>query len=111
EHRGGGHVEGEIELSWLLDRKVAWLRSAQNLVNVVCRTSEQVRNVCSIGHQPSGFDIFPIGVHRRQSRGQRQGIDADVVGIHERVDTDIKCVCTAIERLEGGYDVFASPDF
>src|SRR5262249_17422127 len=26
-------------------------------------------------------------------------------------DTDIKCVCTAIERLEGGYDVFASLDF
>jgi hypothetical protein len=33
------------------------------------------------------------------------------MGDHERVDTDIKYVCTAIERLEGGYDVFASPNF
>ncbi len=33
------------------------------------------------------------------------------MGVHERVDTDIKCVCTAIERLKGGYDVFALLDF
>src|SRR5215831_19852352 len=62
-------------------------------------------------HQTSRLDGLPIGVARRQSRGQRQGIDADAMGEHERVDTDIKCVCTSIERLEGGYDVFASLDF
>jgi hypothetical protein len=33
------------------------------------------------------------------------------MGIHERVDTDIKCIRAAFERLEGGRDVFASPDF
>ena len=37
--------------------------------------------------------------------------DADAMGMHERVDTDIKCVRAALECLEGGRDVFASPDF
>src|SRR5438067_6389231 len=111
ERLGGGQIEGEIELSRLLDRKVAWLRSAQNLVDIVGGAPVQVRLVWSIGHQTSRFDGLPGGVARRQSRGQRQGIDADAMRVHERVDTDIKCVCTVIERLEGGYDVFASLDF
>jgi hypothetical protein len=50
-------------------------------------------------------------VHRRQSRGQRQGIDANAVGTYEWVDTDIKCIRAAFERLESGRDVFASLDF
>ena len=33
------------------------------------------------------------------------------VGSHERVENDIKCLRAAFERLEGGHDVFASPDF
>jgi hypothetical protein len=50
-------------------------------------------------------------MHRRQSRGQRQGIDPNAVGIHDRVDHDIKYLRAAFELLEGGGDVFASPDF
>jgi hypothetical protein len=51
----------------------------------------------------SSFDPFPNGVHRRQPLSQRQGIDADAVAYYERVDTDIKCVRAAIERLEMSY--------
>jgi hypothetical protein len=50
-------------------------------------------------------------VHRRQSRRECQGIDANAVGIRERVENDIKCLGAAIERLEGGHNVFASPNF
>jgi hypothetical protein len=49
--------------------------------------------------------------HRRQSCGQRQGADANPVGVHERFATDIKCICAALERVEGGRDVFRSLDF
>ena len=50
-------------------------------------------------------------MHRRQSRAQRQGVDANPVGVHERVGHDIKCVGAALERLEGGRDILRSPDF
>jgi hypothetical protein len=35
-------------------------------------------------------------MHRRQSRGQRQGIDTNAMGIHERVDTDINGVAPIV---------------
>jgi hypothetical protein len=88
--------------------RVQWFGPA---VDVVTGAPPQVRQVRSIGHQTCRFDRFPRTVHRRQSRGQRQGIDANAVGVHERVDTDIKCIRAVLECLEGGRDVFASPDF
>jgi hypothetical protein len=42
---------------------------------------------------------------------QRQGIDTKAVGIHERVENDIKCLPAAIERFEGRDDLFGSPNF
>ena len=39
--------------------------------------------------RPPPFDVLPSRMHRRQSQGQRQGIDTNAMGIHERVDTDI----------------------
>jgi hypothetical protein len=51
-----------------------------------------------------------LGVHRRQSRRQHQGVDAKQVGTYEQVPNDIKCLRTTIERLKGGGDVFASLD-
>ena len=52
-----------------------------------------------------------MAVHRRQSRGERQGVDANPVGGYERVGTDIKRLRAALERLEGGRDILGSPDF
>src|SRR5262249_39314771 len=72
ERLGGRQIDHEIELSRLLDRNVAWLCPAQNLVDVVGGTPEQGRPVCSIGHQTRRFDGLPRAVHRRQPRGQRQ---------------------------------------
>ena len=86
----GRQIDDEVELDRLLDRDVAWLRPAQNLVDIIGGAPEQVREVRSIGHQTSRFDELPKTVHRWQSRGQRQGIDANAVGVNERVDTDIQ---------------------
>ena len=111
ERLGGGQVDDEIELGRLLDRDVGRLRPAQNLVDIVGGAPEQVREVWSIGHQTSRFDVLPKTVHRRQSRGERQGVDANPVGVHERVAADIKRIRAALERLEGGRDILGSPDF
>src|SRR5262245_13008052 len=47
---GGREVDDEIELGGLLDREVARLCPAQNLVDIVASAAEQVRIVCSVGH-------------------------------------------------------------
>src|SRR6516162_2158453 len=45
EQLGGRQIDDEIELGRLLDRNVAWLRSAQNFVDIVTGAPEQVRLV------------------------------------------------------------------
>src|SRR5215510_9355340 len=55
---GGGKVDDEIEFSRLLDREIAWLRPAQNLVDEVSGAPEQVHEVGAIGHEAPLLDIF-----------------------------------------------------
>ena len=50
-------------------------------------------------------------MHRWQSRAQCQCVDPNLIGLHEPVGTNIKCLCTALERLKGGHDIFCSPNF
>ena len=111
ERLRGREVDDELELGRLLDRQVGGLRSTQNLVDIVTGAPEQVREVYSIGHQTSRFDIFAMAVHRRYPRGKRQGVDANQVGDYERVSTNIECVRAAFERLEGGRDILRLPYF
>ena len=58
ERLGGRQVDDQIELGRLLDREVGRLRPAQNLVDIVGGAPEQVREVRSIGHQASRFDVL-----------------------------------------------------
>ena len=106
--RNSGH--DDFELGWLLDRDVARLCPAQNLVDVVGGAPEQVREACSIGHQVARFNLLPEAVHGWQSRGRRQDVDADTVGAEERVARNIKCLRAVLERLEGGRDILRSPN-
>src|SRR5262249_18785586 len=99
ERLGGVQIDDEVELSRLLDRKISRLRSAQNLIDVVGSEPEKVRDVWSIGYQTARFDGFPNGMHGRQSRGERPGIDANAVRTHERIDNDIKCLGAAFKAL------------
>src|SRR2546425_4178307 len=85
ERLGGGQVDDEIELARLLDRDVARLCPAQNLVDKIGGAPVQVRSVWSIGHETSRFDVLPNGMQRWQSRAQRQGVDANPVAVCERV--------------------------
>src|SRR6516165_2308629 len=50
-------------------------------------------------------------MHDRQSRSQRQGVDASRVGVHEWVETDIECFGTPLERLDQWREIAARPDF
>jgi hypothetical protein len=63
----GPRIDDQIKLGWLLDWKIGRLRPAQNLVDIVGGAPKQVRDVCSIGHQTTRFDVGPLTVQRRQS--------------------------------------------
>ena len=104
-------IDDEIEFGRLLDREVGRFRPAQNLIDIVAGAPEQVRVVCSIGHQASRFDELPRREYRRQPRGERLGDDANPVGDHERVATDVERLRAALEQFEGGRDILRSPDF
>lgn len=64
--------------------------------------------MCTIGHQTSRFDELPIAVYCWQPRAERQAVDANPVGDHRRVGTDVKCVHTALESLKGSRDILGS---
>jgi hypothetical protein len=55
--------------------------------------------------------VLPKTVHRRQSGAQRQGVNSDPIGVYERVATNVKCFRPVLECLEGGCNIFGSPDF
>jgi hypothetical protein len=57
------------------------------------------------------LEILAVRVNRRQSRPQRQGVDASAEGIYERVATHIKCLRPALERVKGGRDILRLSDF
>ena len=59
ERLRGRKVDDEVELGRLLDRDVGGLCPAQNLVDIVGGASEQVREVWSIRHETSRFDLLP----------------------------------------------------
>ena len=108
---GGGQIDYELELDRLLDRQLGRLRAAQNPVNIIGGAPELVRKVYSIGHQASRFDVIAGAVHRQQSSAQRQRINANAVGIYERISWDIKRVRAARERLKRGRNIFGTPNF
>src|SRR5262249_9396240 len=83
----------------------------RNLVDIIGGATILVHDVWSIVHQASRFAVVPQTVHRRQSRAQRQGVDANAVGVHKRVGDDKKRIRAALERLEGGRDILPSVDF
>src|SRR5262245_38959691 len=111
ERLGRDQVHDEIELDQLLDRDVGRLRPAQNLVDKIGGTAKTIREIWSIRHKAASLNVLPKRAHRRQSRAECQGVDAKPIDEQERIGTDIKRLCAALERLDGGRDILRSPDF
>ena|SRR2546421_13099052 len=55
--------------------------------------------------------IVDYNVRHRTSRGQRQGVDSNLVGEYERVGFNIKRIRAILELLEGGSDILRAPNF
>src|ERR1019366_10554254 len=69
ERLGGGQVDDKIESGRELDRNVAGLRAAQNLVHILGCAPEQSWKMWSVRQQPSGLHELAGPEHRRQPRG------------------------------------------
>src|SRR5262249_43236945 len=80
------------------------------LVHVFGGAPEHTREIWSIAHQTSGLDVFPKIVHRRQSRAECKGVDANPIGVKVCVRRDKECVCVVLQRLKGGHDILCSSD-
>src|SRR5260370_35442684 len=107
----GRQVHDQIKFGRLLDRDVARLRPAENLVDVVAGAPEQVSEAWSVGHQTSRFNVLPQKEDCRHSCSERQGVNLDPVGDYERIANNIECLRAALERLERGRDVSGPPYF
>src|SRR5262245_8621453 len=71
-------VDYKFERGRLLDWNICGFRPAQNLVDEIGSTLEQVPGVWPIGQQ-ARFDVFPISVHSWQPRAQCQSVDSGSV--------------------------------
>ena len=59
----------------------------------------------------SRYDGLSVTVHCRYSRATRQSVYTNPVCAYERVAHDVKRLRTTLECLDGGSDIFRSPDF
>src|SRR5215831_7689142 len=98
ERLGGYQVHDQIEFGRLLDRDITRLRAAKNLIDIVAGTPEKGRAVGSIGHQTCFSGGVPSPEHRRQPRAQGQCVDANSVGVRDRIGNDIKRLRATLER-------------
>jgi hypothetical protein len=58
-------VDDQFELGRLLDWKIARLRAAQDLVDKLGGTPEQIGYNGALGNRATGLDIVPRAVHGR----------------------------------------------
>src|SRR6476646_3786773 len=64
---GGRKIDDKFESGRLLDRNIAGLRTAQNLVNQLGRAPELMREVWAVGHETARFNKRAGIEDRRQS--------------------------------------------
>src|SRR5262245_29299124 len=99
-------VDDEVEFGGLLNWNFTCLRSAQNLVDQFGCPAPHVRPIRSIGDQTAGFDVFPHGVYRRESRTKRERADTYPVYEQDRIGQEVQRLGATLERVESGSDVF-----
>jgi len=91
--------------------QVGGLGSAQNLIDEFGGTSEQVIDVWPMGDHAACVDIVRRNVHGWQPRRQRKRIDANTVGIHQRIDADVERVRIPPQGLDRRRNVLGPSDF
>src|SRR6516165_6046526 len=69
----GRQVHDQIKFGRLLDRDVAWLRPAENLVDVVAGALKQSVETSAVDVQTARFDVVPHAEGCRDSGSGRQG--------------------------------------
>src|SRR5215470_14194839 len=72
ERPGGLEVDDQVELRRLFHGQVTGLGALEDLVDVARGAPEEVREVCSIGHETTGLDKGRQGEDRRQPVLERQ---------------------------------------
>ena len=112
ERPGGFEIDDEFEFGRLLDRDVAGLGPAQNLIDELGGTPKQAWIACPIAEQKacSGTAAAAGAVHRRQSTAQRQRVDTSTVGVDQCIGDDIEDISAVLDSVERRRNVLWSRD-
>jgi hypothetical protein len=105
---GGGQVNDEIVLSGLLHGQIAGLRAEQDFVDVVGRAPKRSREIWSIGHQASNFDISASGVVRWQARRERQSVNPRSMSERQRLAHYEQRISLLRDRRDGGGNILGT---
>jgi hypothetical protein len=75
-------IDDELEFGGLFDRDIAGLRPAQNLVDQLRSTPQDIRVAWSAGHESPGLDKIAAVEHRREPCAERKRDDARAIGVN-----------------------------
>src|SRR5215831_2531858 len=108
---GRDQIDDKIIIGRLLDRQIARLGAVQDLVHVLGGTAEKRVEIRPIRHERAGLSMLAGIDDSREPRTRRKCEYACTIGGNEPIDHHVKCVGLSLECLEGGRDIFCSPNF
>src|SRR5262249_61741447 len=71
KHLGGGRIDDEVELDWLLDRQVCGLRNSQYFVGILGRAPKKIWEIWSVRHKSPYFKVLKKRKNFRQQPAKR----------------------------------------
>src|SRR5215471_18382791 len=89
----GFQIDDELELGWLLDRKIARLCAFQNLIDINRSAAVEVRQFRRIGHQTAILHVFSPRIYARQTVVCREIQDLFSVSAEYRVSCNRETAC------------------
>src|SRR5262249_15134117 len=108
---GRDQIDDKIIIGRLLDRQIARLGAAQDLVHVLGGAAEKRVEIRPIRHERAGLSMLAGINDGREPRTRRKCEYACAVGGNEPIDHHVKRVGLTLECFEGGRDIFCFPNF
>src|SRR5436189_2369969 len=83
ERLRGFKIEHQLELDRGLDRKLAWLLTFEDAVDVAGRAPIIIEHVISVGQEATGFCVQTVWIDGRETVASSQRCDLHAMGVQE----------------------------
>src|SRR5215813_592401 len=109
EHPGSFEVDQELKLGRLLDGKITWFRTPENLQHIFGCTAEKIVKVDSVTNQAAGPHCLSPWVYGWQPSACRQIHKVAMVHVEHRARQNRECLCPLFDhRVERGVEVLGT---